>query len=210
MDEEFDLNTLINLNTWEILFSYSDWAIHACTLCLKSQGLQTVLNYPEDFKFDLILLDVTAGPCLYQLISRFKYPPAIVVTAFLLPSYVSEAFGNHLLPAYVPHYSIRYTNDMNFWQRIQNFFLTYYGMKVWKDMYPVIDQLSTDVFGKETPSTTELERYFSIALSNTDPLLNYPQGITPNIIPVGGLHLKKPKTLPQVLKLVLLVEYYKI
>lgn len=44
----------------------------------------------------------------------------------------------------------------------------------------------------------------SLLLANTNPLLDYPQPLPPNIIPVGGLQAKPAKMLPQVKKFLFL------
>lgn len=91
------------------------------TETLQSKAFQTLNEYPDGFKFDLIIYDFSAGPCLLGFMHKFKYPPLIAVTAFTNPSFTSDFMGGSQYYSYVPHTFLPYTVDMNFWQRINNF-----------------------------------------------------------------------------------------
>lgn len=67
---------------------------------LQSQGLDTLLGYPSDFKFDLVIYDFIFGPCLIPFLHKFKYPPLIGVSAFNIPSIKRGLIGGHIYPAY--------------------------------------------------------------------------------------------------------------
>jgi glucuronosyltransferase len=41
----------------------------------ESKGLNTILNYPKTFKFDLVLHDFTFGPCLLGILKHFHHYP---------------------------------------------------------------------------------------------------------------------------------------
>lgn len=88
---------------------------------LMSNGFRTLLNYPNDFKFDLILYDFTTGQCLLPFLHKFNYPPLVAVTAFSHPSYLVDLVGGHHYYAYVPHNVFFFEKDMLFWQRFLNF-----------------------------------------------------------------------------------------
>lgn len=79
---------------------FGTWNIQSISGMLESNGLQTILDYPDDFKFDLVLHDYTIGPCVLPLIHKFKYPPLIATTAFDNPPYRIHWIGGHNYPAY--------------------------------------------------------------------------------------------------------------
>lgn len=54
-------------------------------------------------------------------------------------------------------------------------------------------------FGLNVPSVGELERRTSLALVNTNPVLDYTFPTLPNVITVGGVHIKNPKEIPKVI-----------
>ncbi|XP_015837439.2 UDP-glycosyltransferase UGT5 [Tribolium castaneum] len=205
LDDSFDVNEMAAYSPTRMLFQFEDWCAYSCDIILKSQGLKKLLSYPPD-SFDLIIFDVTMGSCLYPLIHKFNYPPSVAVTAFLLPTYVAHSFGNQLYPSYIPWYGLPYTTDMTFTERVWNFLFTYTDvLKRHLSLYKKEHNLAKEVFGENIPPMDELERHISLVLANTDPILNYPQPVAPNLIPVGGLHTRKSENLeiPQDIQVIL-------
>lgn len=63
---------------------------------------------------------------------------------------------------------------------------------------PKLDKLATKYFGPDVPSIQTLEQRMLLALVNTNPAMDYQSPLPENVIPVGGLHIKDPKSLPKV------------
>lgn len=101
----------------------NNWCDMACDGVLKSKGLEQIINYPDEFKFDVVLYDVTCGPCMLPLMHKFNYPPLIAVTAFNNPPYTPQLVGGQKYPATVPHYYTDYSCHMSFAQRLMNHLL---------------------------------------------------------------------------------------
>lgn len=95
----------------------------SCTGILASKGLDVILNYPSDFKFDVVIYDFTFGPCLLPLLTKFNNPPLVSISAFANPPYSTDLVGGQKYPAYVPHYAINYSSHMTFFQRCFNTYL---------------------------------------------------------------------------------------
>lgn len=56
---------------------------------------------------------------------------------------------------------------------------------------------------------SELEQRTAIAFVSTNPIYDYTQPLPENVIPVGGLHIRDPKSLPQVCNcLFIIIDYY--
>lgn len=100
----------------------------ACRGILNSNGFKQLMNYPDNFKFDLVLFDMTTGPCVLGFLHKFKYPPVLAVTAFSVPTYIYQYVGGHRQPAYVPHYDVNYDKSMNFYERLENHLLNAWEM----------------------------------------------------------------------------------
>ncbi|KAK5648765.1 hypothetical protein RI129_003657 [Pyrocoelia pectoralis] len=178
-----------------------DFSLFSCDHDLATQGLKTLMNYPRDFKFDLIIIDITIEQCLYPLIERFKNPPVVAVTPFLLPPVLSHLFGNPLQAAYMPYYNTKHTDRMSFLERITNFFLIHFEILYRKYIgIPAESKLAKKHFGENIQSFDEVEKNISILISNYDPILSFPLALPPNIIPAGGLHIEPVKPLPNDLK----------
>lgn len=58
--------------------------------------------------------------------------------------------------------------------------------------------MARKVFGSDYPYMGDLEKKTLIALVNTHPSIDFPEPLSPNIIPVAGLQIKEPKPLPKV------------
>lgn len=111
----------INMDFITAIISFYGYGNTSCTGFYVSQGFLTLLNYPDDFKFDLILVDYIFEPCLLGFVHKFKYPPTIAVNPFSVPNYIYEFIGGHTQPSYVSHVNVEYDADMTFFQRVHNF-----------------------------------------------------------------------------------------
>lgn len=201
----YNFASLVDQNTFAALKMMYDRAASACELDLNSEGFKALYDYPEDFKFDLVIFDATVGQCLYPLIDRFGTPPVVAVTPFLLPSNLASAFGNHLHPSYIPFMAGDFSTDMTIWEKIVNYVFTY-GDLLYNEyvVIPAHFQIAQKRFKGRIRDFFEVRKNFSILLSNIDPVLDYPISLASNIIPVGGLHVKPAKALPDVRSALLL------
>lgn len=110
----------------EAVFSFYDFERFMCEGTAMSKGLDVIRNYPEDFKFDLVINDYTCGPCLLGLLPKFKYPPLVGISAFNNPPYTADIFGGDKLGLTVkPFYTLAYHSDMNILERLHNGFINF-------------------------------------------------------------------------------------
>lgn len=56
-------------------------------------------------------------------------------------------------------------------------------------------------FGSDLPPISQLETRTKLALINANPIIENLGPLLPNVIPVGGLHIKKANPLPKVISL---------
>lgn len=170
-----------------------------CGHDFNTTGFKTLMAYPEDYKFDLIIFDASYGRYFYPLILRFNNPPAIAVTPYRLPPILANSFGAHLHTSYVPYYNTEFSTKMDLFERLANFFYTYVEVMYRKNSFsPLENKMVKDQFGEETPQLRDFERNISLLLTNVDFNMDFPMALPPNIIPVGGLHLTPGKPLPKV------------
>nr|XP_019557270.2 UDP-glucuronosyltransferase 2B15-like [Aedes albopictus] len=195
-----DLLEMANENVFKSIVSfYNEFIITECRGILKSKGLEFVKNYPDDFKFDLVIHDMTCGGCMHGLLHKFGYPPLVSVTAFNNPPYVTDVVGGHKHVAYIPFYSLRYGTDMTFMQRVHNTLL-YVIDYIYRTYfcYPKMDRMVQDYFQyKDMPYVPDMDRLSKIILVNAHHSIDFPEPAPPNLIPVGGLQIQKPKPLPK-------------
>ncbi|KAG4070514.1 hypothetical protein HA402_012304 [Bradysia odoriphaga] len=182
---------------YETIVTFYGWGITSCEGYYKSKGFQTLLDYPDDFKFDLILVDYTCEPCLIGFSKKFNYPPTVGLSAFSVPHYTYRYIGGHRQFSYVPHFVAEYGGKMDFFQRLDNFLL--YMWDDWYSSYKVLPQLDTAMKAAfndpHLPGGRTLLQKMILTLCNTHFSIEKLEPLPPNIIPVGGLQIQEPKPL---------------
>ncbi|KAG5685004.1 hypothetical protein PVAND_014207 [Polypedilum vanderplanki] len=196
--EHIDLLEMSKESTLKSVFSFYDFDTFMCEGIALSKGIEVMKNYPDDFKFDLVLHDYTCGPCLLGLMPKFKYPPIIGVSAFNNPPYTVDIVGGDKLGLTVkPFYLLHYDINMNFIQRLHNGLINFLDSFYRKYFAtPSIDKQMRKVFGDSIPYADDLDKMTALMLVNSNPAVDYPESLPPNIIQVGGLQIKEPKTVP--------------
>ncbi|ETN60648.1 glucosyl/glucuronosyl transferase [Anopheles darlingi] len=182
----------------ESMFIFYDYAISMCTGILNSEGYRTISNYPDDYKFDLVVYDYTCGPCLMALYVKFGQPPLVGVTAFNIPPYTTDLIGGHKYYAYVPYYTLDYDSKMSFFERVNNAIIH------WIDDYyrnyvflPRTDRMVREHLTNSTfPYLGDLDQKMMLMLVNSHHSVDFPEPIPKNMVEVGGLQIIPPKPLP--------------
>uniref|UniRef100_A0A182QRT7 UDP-glycosyltransferases domain-containing protein n=1 Tax=Anopheles farauti TaxID=69004 RepID=A0A182QRT7_9DIPT len=177
---------------------FYDYAISMCIGILGSKGYQTIMDYPSDYKFDLVLNDFTCGPCLLAVYHRFGQPPMVGVTGFNTPPYTTDVIGGHKYYAYVPYYTLDYDTNMNFFQRFYNAAIH------WLDYFyrnyvflPRTDRLVREHHkDQDLPYLPTMDQKMMLMLVNSHHSVDFPEPVPQNMIPVGGLQILPPKPLP--------------
>ncbi|KAJ4431906.1 hypothetical protein ANN_20512 [Periplaneta americana] len=171
----------------------------ACEKGLQSRGGQQLLNYPSTEPFDLIITEAGWGECFYGFIGKFGSPPVVAISAFGIPPWTSGFMGTSENPSYIPNFFTPYSSRMDFGQRILNFVM--HNLVVFLYEYrhiPRQEAIARKYFKEDIPSFWRIERNFSIFLANILIGLDDPRPLSPNVIPIGGMHVKaQPDPLPQ-------------
>ncbi|KAJ6636140.1 UDP-glucosyltransferase 2 [Pseudolycoriella hygida] len=186
---------------WSELLLLQHHAIEHCECTTTTNGFKTLLNYPDDFKVDLVIHDYTGGPCFLPFVHKFKYPPLIGVTTYTNPSFTNQIIGGHQYYGYIPIHALFYDDNMNFWQRFRNFllYMVEYGYRQ-KIVIPTVNKIVQERFGAGIPPVEDIEKKTAFVFVNTNPTMDYMAPLPENVIPVAGLHIKDPKPIPKDLK----------
>lgn len=174
-----------------------------CYYDLQSKEVKALVNQAKSgVKYDVVIMDMTTGTCLYPLIELFGNPPVIATSPYGLVQYFTFPFGIDLNIAYNPLNFLPYTDHMNIFERMNNLYHTLYFI-LWRNYvyFPSQQKLAEEYFGTDIAPLKIVEKKFSLLLTNTDPVFDYPQPVPPAVIQVGGLHTKRAKSLPEVFTL---------
>ncbi|GLG96693.1 ADP,ATP carrier protein 1 [Gryllus bimaculatus] len=188
-----------NLSPVGMLLFLWDFSIGMCRGNLADPKLKTLIHSKE--KFDLVLLEGFVGDCLIGFAHRFN-APLVQMSAFHGAVWMGDWVGNPSPPAYVPDPFLDFGDRMTFKQRLVNTALVLLERagRAWYYL-PRMDAAMREGFGDpDMPHIADLERNTSVMMVNSHFSVAYPRPAVPAYVQVGGLHIKKPKPLPQELR----------
>lgn len=155
----------------------------------------------ENEKFDLIITELFNTDCLLGYVYR-QNTPFIALSSSVMMPWAHARFGNPDNPAYMGNHFLYHAYKMSFSERLINV-LYQEGLKVVyyfmfeKPAY----ELARKYFGQSLPPLSDIAKNTSLLLVNAHFSLNHPRPLVPNIVEVGGIHLKPPEhKLPKDLK----------
>jgi hypothetical protein len=148
-------------------------------------------------QFDVAVVDLFTNECGLALAYHLNVP---AVAYWALPLSGGEAAlssGLSTYPGSSPSFMSQLTDQMNFLQRVKNLFYSVMNYAVMQLQFIITDRaIQRHLPG--TPSSASLLANISGVLENSDFTLDYARELPPNIINVGCMQCREPKSLPQV------------
>ncbi|XP_059612715.1 UDP-glycosyltransferase UGT5-like [Phlebotomus argentipes] len=167
-----------------------------------SKGYKQLLDYPDDFKFDLIIYDFVLGPLLLPFATKFPSTPIIGATAYSSSGFSIPVLGGTFTPAFIPY--IFYSSELQTFQdRMNNFVFTFLDYLL--RMYYITPRIHK-AMGHDFPhlkDVRELDKTLKLVLINKDPVLSIQEQSLPNVISVGGMQIQRANALPKDLQTIL-------
>lgn len=196
MHEDFDADQFLDYSISPLMsfFMLRNFFRDQFESAKRSTGFQALLNYPDNFQFDLIIFDHTAYPGFLLFAAKFGYPPVIGASAYPVVYITNEMTGGPYFPTFVPNHYMEEVED-SFLSRLESFIT--YTLSILDNqllIYPTIDEYAKKVLPKAKP-VKELQQSVKVSLVNYHPALNFVQPMMPNVIPVGCLQITKPNPL---------------
>ncbi|KAF2888037.1 hypothetical protein ILUMI_18136 [Ignelater luminosus] len=170
------------------------WITHETSLFLQLSTVQDFLK--SDQNFDLVIVEEFVMHAFMGFCYKYN-SPCITFSATGLSWLTSNQVANPISPAYIPNIVLPYFSNMNFFQRFFNSFM-YVLCELMTHLYtlPKHNQMLQEYF-PGAPHITELYYNISLTLINSHVSTHPPAPLVPNMIDVGGLHIKPPKELPK-------------
>ncbi|XP_046661719.1 UDP-glucosyltransferase 2-like [Homalodisca vitripennis] len=168
-------------------------------MCHEVLGNERVLKLLEE-KFDLVILEIFAADCFTYYPYKMKVPFINFISSTVLP-WATERTGLPDNPSYIPNYFVSYRPDMTFFQRTFNT-VSLYFMKIFYKYESEFSawRIAEDVFDEKLPPMDEINRQTSLIFVNSHFTLSQSRPFTPNVIEVGGIHIKDVQPLPKDIK----------
>ncbi|XP_041763613.1 UDP-glycosyltransferase UGT5-like [Anopheles merus] len=170
----------------------------ASGLLEEEDAIQRLLAYPRTFRFDLVIHDFTMGQWLLGFLEHFHNPPLVSISPYNIPSYTQYLADVPVYTTYLPHPASSFGTRMTFVERVQNTLYWWFDMLYRQQVYmPQEQQRLGRVFeGANRTHVKLLERRSELVLVNSDPALDFYQLLPPNVVQVGGLHIKRAEEMP--------------
>jgi len=168
-------------------------------------GCEKTLSHPpvlklikSEEKFDLVFTELFNTDCYVGFAHKFQVPFISISTTAHLP-WGYERFANPENPSYIANLLLDHSDRMSFVERVVN---TLY-LKLTKWAYHYLSdvpsqEIARKYFGQSLPPLADIVRNTSLVLFNRHFSINKPEPNLPVVIEVGGLHVQKPKKLPEV------------
>lgn len=165
-----------------------------CPAALQSTQVHQLLRSEE--KYDVILIEMFNSHCFAAFIEKFK-APFIGLSSHVLMPWTNDWFANPDNPAYIPVLFMDYSDQMNFMERVENTVMSVFN-KIFYKYFVTSDSsdYSKKYLGIDVPKNIMYNA--SAVLVNSHFTLNGPRPVVPGIIEVAGMHIGKPKPVPEV------------
>jgi glucuronosyltransferase len=168
-------------------------------------GCEKTLSHPpvlklinSEGKFDLVVTELFNTDCYVSFAHKFQVPFISISTTTYLP-WGHARFANPENPSYIGNLLLGYSDRMSFVERVVNTLylkITQWAYHYWSDVPS--QEIARKYFGQSLPPLADIVRNTSLVLLNRHFSINKPVPNLPVVIEVGGLHVQKPKKLPEV------------
>ncbi|XP_058975190.1 UDP-glucosyltransferase 2-like [Musca domestica] len=157
-----------------------------------------VKNLLKNEKFDLLIIEVLSTESLLGLGEYFQ-APMIGVSTFGTIGFIDYLTANPSPASFIPHMSLQYGSHMSLWERTVNVLANVVDdLCLNYLMLPDHEKVYKKYFPNAKLSMDEARRNVSLVLLNDHFSLRAPRPYVPNMIEVGGLHIKqKPDPLEE-------------
>uniref|UniRef100_A0A1B6K0J6 UDP-glucuronosyltransferase n=1 Tax=Homalodisca liturata TaxID=320908 RepID=A0A1B6K0J6_9HEMI len=171
-------------------------------LLSQIEGNELTFSHPDvrrlvnsDEKFDLIITELWNNDVFLGFAHKFKAPVIAMSSCSILP-WGNARFGNPDNPSYIPQIFFRKYGKLDILHRIINTCQLAISQLLYKFVYnPISEKIARRGFGDSLPPLEELALNTSLLFVNTHHTLHGSRPLSPQVIQIGGIHVKKPKPL---------------
>lgn len=161
---------------------------------MHSEPVKQLINSTEEF--DLVINDLFINDVFAAFANKFNAPLISMVSSVLLP-WANYRVANPDNPAYIPNFFSPYSNNMCFKERLLNT-INYILTNIASIFYlRKSDIIVKQHFGNDYPPLEDILKNTSLLMVNSFPVLTGARPTVPQVVQIGGIHLKPVKRLPQ-------------
>ncbi|CAG4992098.1 unnamed protein product [Colias eurytheme] len=163
---------------------------------LLSDEVQILLQQKK--QFDLLLIEMCVRPGL--VFSHIFKVPVILISSFGGYLDIFDRAGAATHPFLYPSSLWRKINNLSLWDKLIELYVEYNHRKNYEDLEIWEDQMLQRVVGTDVPPLRELKKNVVLYFFSTHRIWDANRPVPPNVIYLGGLHLKDRREIPKDLR----------
>lgn len=184
---------LTTLSSTVSLMSHSvNFTRNRCNAMYNNTDINKILMVRNNSDYEVLLIEPMATECASHIAGILQIPVVYLIPSPMLTFVEPILFGHTPNPAVVPHILSQHVVLRKFVQRCINTVLLAYSLisrEYYEWMIKTAHPQSYDSIESVKPSLVFVNSHYI-----TEPSRPVP----PNLIPIGGIHLSQPKTIPKV------------
>lgn len=178
------------------VYEYIRLGLRVCEVFLEWPAVESL--YVSNERYDAVVTELFNSDCSLGFVNKFRAPHVALASHLMMP-WGGERMGSVDNPSFVPMYFSQRGSRMTFWERVENTaFLYYHKMAYFFASTRVEERMLRRRFGDEFPDLEDVARNTSLVLLNAHHSLSGVVPRSPNVVQVGGMHIKRPKSLSKV------------
>lgn len=190
---KMDFFNLVGIPNILGIFFAQKFGLKAADDALNHPNVQKLLQ--SDETFDLIVMETFFNEALLGFCYKYN-APCVSISSVATNVWINPQVGNPSPPSYVPELFTGLKSEMNFFERTYNVFVRYFQVLLLELVNMPRQNTVLQNHFPGAPHLSDLYHNTSLILVNSDVSLSYPVPLVPNMIEIGGFHVKAPKKLP--------------
>ncbi|CAK1540719.1 unnamed protein product [Leptosia nina] len=161
-------------------------ALDICEKLIKYAPLKEVLKK----EYDLVIVETFSSVCMHGLLDVYeiKAPVVALASCSLFPG-VARRMGAGDNPAYVPIVSSSFSQEMTYFERLENTILHILFNDFYDKFHKKEQALIERVFKRDIEDINALATNVSLILVNTHHVYSGVYPLVPGIVEIGGIHV---------------------
>lgn len=166
---------------------------HFCNVTYEQKDMREIL-YGDKSNYDIIFTEVVASECASYIASKLELPLVYIIPSPMITYIEHTVFGDISNPAIVSHLMSHNAVPRTFAQRFLNVVLLGFSLLALKYKEMELKKIVSQQYDLVYPLKP------SLVFMNTHYIIEAPRPMPASVIQIGGIHLKTPKSIPNVSK----------
>ncbi|XP_046745423.1 UDP-glucosyltransferase 2-like [Diprion similis] len=166
------------------------------SLCglMRLPQLQDVLN--TDKKYDLMITEIMGTNCYLAVAHKLKLPVVGLVTNVMYSWVYPPVFGD-THPSFIPSQLTKFTNEMNFFERVQNLIIHLYSQYLFFYYDRTVSDPLARKYVEGVPPLNDIYNNISLVITNSHFSIHGVHPGNPAVVEAAGLHIDESQILSE-------------